>query len=135
VERLATRLRLRRLNVRVDGTQALVQGDAFLLRQALVNMLENAVDFAPVDSTIDLSIERRGASWCVAVADRGPGVADYARERVFERFYSTPRPSGGSRSSGLGLCFVAETAALHAGAARLENRDGGGAVATLTIPA
>ncbi|HEX5648260.1 MAG TPA: two-component system sensor histidine kinase CreC [Steroidobacteraceae bacterium] len=135
VERLATRLTLRRVTVRVDGTQALVPGDPFLLRQALVNMLENAVDFAPEGSTVDLSLERRGACWRVAVADQGPGVPDYARERAFERFYSTPRPGGGSRSSGLGLCFVAETAALHAGQATLENRDGGGAVATLTIPA
>ncbi|HEX6570787.1 MAG TPA: two-component system sensor histidine kinase CreC [Steroidobacteraceae bacterium] len=134
VERLATRLTLRRVTVRVDGTQALVLGDPFLLRQAVVNMLENAIDFAPEGSTVDLSLERRGACWRVAVGDRGPGVPDYARERAFERFYSTPRPGGASRSSGLGLCFVAETAALHAGEATLENRDGGGAVASLTIP-
>ena len=62
------------------------------------------------------------------VVDRGPGVPDYALPRVFERFYSLPRPEGGSRSSGLGLCFVAEVAALHGGAATLDNRDGGGAV-------
>ena len=68
------------------------------------------------------------------VRDRGPGVPDYARERVFERFYSLPRPDGGSRSSGLGLCFVAEVADLHGGRASLDNREGGGAVATLELP-
>jgi two-component system sensor histidine kinase CreC len=68
------------------------------------------------------------------VADRGPGVPDYALPRVFERFYSLSRPDGGSRSSGLGLCFVAEVAALHGGSAGLGNREGGGAVATLEIP-
>jgi len=46
-----------------------------------------------------------------------------------------PRPDGGSRSSGLGLCFVAEVAALHAGTATLGNREGGGAEATLVLPA
>ena len=54
--------------------------------------------------------------------------------RVFERFYSLPRPEGGSRSSGLGLCFVAEVATLHAGRASLDNRDGGGARARLVLP-
>jgi two-component system sensor histidine kinase CreC len=54
--------------------------------------------------------------------------------RVFERFYSLPRPDGGSRSSGLGLCFVAEVAALHDGTVELRNRDGGGAIATLSVP-
>jgi two-component system sensor histidine kinase CreC len=53
---------------------------------------------------------------------------------VFERFYSLPRPGGGSRSSGLGLCFVAEVAALHGGRATLGNREGGGAVARLVLP-
>ena len=77
----------------------------------------------------------RWRHWNVTVADRGPGVPDYALERAFERFYSLPRPGGGSRSSGLGLCFVAEAAALHGGLATLANREGGGAVATLSLPA
>jgi two-component system sensor histidine kinase CreC len=68
------------------------------------------------------------------VSDHGPGVPDYALPRVFERFYSLPRPQGGSRSSGLGLCFVAEVAALHGGQARLANRDEGGARASLVLP-
>jgi two-component system sensor histidine kinase CreC len=61
-------------------------------------------------------------------------VPDYARERVFERFYSLPRPDGGSRSSGLGLPFVAQVAELHGGRAELRGRDGGGTVAALTLP-
>ena len=68
------------------------------------------------------------------IADRGPGVPDYARERVFERFYSLPRPDGVSRSSGLGLPFVAQVAALHKGRVELRERDGGGTVAELYIP-
>jgi two-component system sensor histidine kinase CreC len=82
-----------------------------------------------------MTIARDGARWVVTVLDRGPGVPDYALDRAFERFYSLPRPAGGSRSSGLGLCFVAEAAALHGGEATLANRDGGGAVATLSLPA
>jgi two-component system sensor histidine kinase CreC len=135
VERVAAKLTQRRIATHVEGGAAVVQGDAFLLRQALVNLLDNAADFAPEGSTVTVRIARDGAQWRISVADEGPGVPDYALERAFERFYSLPRPDGGSRSSGLGLCFAAEAAALHGGEARLENRPGGGAVATLLLPA
>jgi two-component system sensor histidine kinase CreC len=134
VQRLAPKLSRRGLSVRVDGSPAVVQGDAFLLRQALVNLLDNAADFAPQDSAVEVAIARAGDHWNVTIADRGSGVPDYALERAFERFYSLPRPGGG-RSSGLGLCFVAEAAALHGGIAGLANREGGGALATLSLPA
>jgi len=134
VQRLAPKLSRRGLSVRVDGSSAVVQGDAFLLRQALVNLLDNAADFAPENSAVEVAIARAGVHWNLSVADRGSGVPDYALERAFERFYSLPRPGGG-RSSGLGLCFVAEAAALHGGTAGLANREGGGVLATLSLPA
>ena len=111
-----------------------VHGDAFLLRQALVNLIDNATDFSPPRGVVELRAEGGGGQVRFEVADRGAGVPEYAIPRVFERFYSLPRPEGGSRSSGLGLCFVAEVAALHDGAVELRNRDGGGAIATLSIP-
>lgn len=114
---------------------AAIHGDAFLLRQALINLIDNAADFSPAGAEIELRISGDGATQRVDVCDRGPGVPDYALSRVFERFYSLPRPQGGSRSSGLGLCFVAEVAALHGGHARLVNREGGGAQASLVLPA
>jgi two-component system sensor histidine kinase CreC len=100
-----------------------------------VNLLDNAADFAPAGSSVDLAIRRDGEHWIVTVCDRGPGVPDFALERAFERFYSLPRPGGGSRSSGLGLCFVAEVAALHGGDASIGNREGGGAAATFSLRA
>ena len=111
-----------------------VEGDPFLLRQAIANLLDNAIDFAPRGSAIEIALRQGDKAVQVCVADRGPGVPDYAIGRVFERFYSLPRPQGRSRSSGLGLCFVAQVAELHDGHAALANRDGGGAVATLDLP-
>jgi two-component system sensor histidine kinase CreC len=111
------------------------RGDAFLLVQALVNLVENASDFAPDASRIQLDAHAEHGAVVLHVRDRGPGIPDYAAERVFERFYSLPRPGGGSRSSGLGLCFVAEVADLHGGDVTLRNRDEGGAEARLVIPA
>jgi len=61
-------------------------------------------------------------------------VPDYAHERVFERFYSLPRPDNGQRSSGLGLPFVREVMRLHGGEATLRNRPEGGAEAVLSLP-
>lgn len=109
-------------------------GDRFLLRQALTNLVDNALAFAPRGSTVQLSLRVEAGQAVLRVLDRGPGVPDYALERVFERFYSLARPDGRARSSGLGLPFVREVARLHGGQARLANRDGGGAEAGLSLP-
>lgn len=135
-ERVATRFEQRglRLEIIEDGTALAVSGDAFLLRQSIVNLLENAADFAPAGSVVEMRVARDGDEAFVEIRDRGPGVPDYALDRVFERFYSLARPEGASRSSGLGLCFVAEAMELHGGRATLANHADGGAVATLHLP-
>ncbi|MGO4551887.1 two-component system sensor histidine kinase CreC [Lysobacter sp. 2RAF19] len=123
------------VEIRLKGGACHVEGDPFLLRQAIVNLLDNAVSFSPTGRGIDVEVASDGQGQClVRVIDAGPGIPDYALPRVFERFYSLPRPEGGSRSSGLGLCFVAEVAALHGGRATLENAPNGGAIATLELP-
>ena len=123
------------IELQVDAPTGLaLDGDGFLLRQALVNLLDNALDFAPHGSTVEARALREGGSLRFEIADRGPGVPDYALPHVFERFYSLPRPDGGSRSSGLGLPFVAQVAALHRGQATLREREGGGTVATFELP-
>ena len=123
------------IGLQVDAADAPgLSGDPFLLRQALVNLLDNALDFAPPGSMVEVRALRDGDAIRFEVADRGPGVPGYARDRVFERFYSLPRPHGGSRSSGLGLPFVAQVAELHGGSAELRERDGGGTIATLLLP-
>jgi two-component system, OmpR family, sensor histidine kinase CreC len=114
--------------------RASLDGDAFLLHRALANLVRNAVDFAPAGSTVTLGIVPQHKRWQLMVRDRGPGLPDYAQGRVFERFYSLPRPDGGRKSTGLGLAFVREVAALHGGSASLANHPDGGALATLTLP-
>ncbi|QDH69720.1 two-component system sensor histidine kinase CreC [Marilutibacter alkalisoli] len=118
----------------VEPSLPAVRGDAFLLRQAVVNLIENAADFAPRGTEVEVAAKRDGEGVRIEVRDRGPGIPGYALDRVFERFYSLARPDGGSRSSGLGLSFVAEVAALHLGRATLANREDGGAVASLRLP-
>ena len=126
----------RDIAVRLDAgvPAARVRGDAFLLRQLLSNLVDNACDFSPPGGAVEVSATVAADRLRIAVADRGPGIPDYALPRVFERFFSLPRPGGRSRSSGLGLAFAAEVAALHGGDVRLENRDGGGTLATVELP-
>ena len=131
---LAPRLERRELSLQVDApASASLRGNAFLLGQAVANLLENAVDFSPVGGLIEVELRQEGERLQLQVRDRGPGVPDFALARVFERFYSLPRPDG-ARSSGIGLSFVREVASLHGGEAKLGNRDGGGAVAALELP-
>ena len=66
--------------------------------------------------------------------DQGQGIPDFARDRIFERFYSLPRAYSGRKSTGLGLTFVREVVHLHKGTISLENQETGGAVATLKLP-
>lgn len=132
-ERLRARSQTLTLHVDADAPSPL--GEAFLLRQALCNLVDNASDFSPKGGVLELRAERVGGAIALRVLDRGSGVPDYAEDRVFERFYSLPRPDGGSRSSGLGLSFVAEVADLHGGRASLHPREGGGTEARIDLPA
>jgi two-component system sensor histidine kinase CreC len=114
--------------------QPTVWGDAFLLRRAVSNLLANALDFAPAGSAVALTLAADARQARVSVRDHGPGIPDYARQRVFEKFYSLARPNGGKKSTGLGLAFVRAIAQQHGGQALLDNAPGGGALATLALP-
>jgi two-component system sensor histidine kinase CreC len=115
-----------------------VPGDRFLLRQAIGNLLDNALQFGPDGGEIALTLQADATDAVLTVRDQGPGIPDFAMERVFERFFSLPRPGGGAKSTGLGLPFVREVAALHRGEVTLANHLIGeavrGAVATLRLP-
>ena len=129
-------LAARQLTVEVSAVdEATVLGDKFLLDQALGNLVDNAIAFSPAGGQLDVAIQQREPrTVALTVADQGAGVPDYALERVFERFYSLPRPATGQKSTGLGLPFVREVAVLHGGEVSLANRPQGGAVATLVLP-
>jgi len=123
--------------LRVNGPGAgsfSVRGERFLLRQAITNLLQNAIDFSPSEGSITLSLSREAGTVTLTVRDEGPGIPEYALPKVFDRFYSLPRPNHGPKSSGLGLPFVREVAHLHGGRVDLVNLPGGGCGATLILP-
>ncbi|SHF73460.1 two-component system, OmpR family, sensor histidine kinase CreC [Microbulbifer donghaiensis] len=108
-------------------------GERFLLRQALANLLDNALDFTPPGGLIRFSAERHGSRVEIGLFNEGAAIPEYALERLTERFYSLPRPDGGRKSTGLGLNFVQEVAALHGGELAVGNVDGG-VLVRLSLP-
>ena len=111
-----------------------IVGDAFLLQRALANLIDNALDFSPPGGTVSVEVIAHARSCDVVVRDAGPGIPEYAEDKVFEKFYSLARPATAKKSTGLGLAFVKEIADLHRGRITLKNRAEGGAVATLSLP-
>jgi two-component system sensor histidine kinase CreC len=116
------------------AANAFVVGDAFLLQRALANLIDNALDFSPPGGAVEIEVVAHARSCDLVVRDRGPGIPEYAEDKVFEKFYSLARPATAKKSTGLGLSFVKEIAELHRGRVTLKNRVGGGAVATLSLP-
>jgi two-component system sensor histidine kinase CreC len=130
----ATRLTAKELRLDTRLAPAEVSGNRFLLRQAVANLIDNAIDFSPAGGALTVELEAADGSARLRIRDRGPGIPDYARPRLFERFYSTPRPDSGERSSGLGLNLVREAARLHGGDIVLDTHPDGGAEARLDLP-
>ena len=113
-----------------------VFGDPTKLHDVLKNLVENAANYAPEDTTIRLSAacgEDNAITICVE--DRGPGIPDIDLSRVFERFYrverSRVRNPGGT---GLGLAIVKHLVGLHEGTVLAENRRDGGSVFSVKLP-
>ncbi|MBF8721024.1 MULTISPECIES: two-component system sensor histidine kinase CreC [Pseudomonas] len=99
--------------------------DPFLMRQALANLLDNALDFTPQGGALLFELAHEGERVALSVFNQGEAIPDYAIGRVSERFYSLPRPGSGRKSTGLGLNFVAEVMQLHGGALEVDNVEGG----------
>lgn len=112
--------------------------------RVLGNLLENALKYAPVDSTVEFTVRREGTQLRFDVADRGPGIAPEVRERVFEPFIRGREASatpdgrdreGGVSGAGLGLAIARGLAVAQGGSLTYAPREGGGSVFTLRLPA
>lgn len=115
-----------RVDAEVHGAPVTVLGDARLLRRLVRNLLENARRHGGA-APIDVELAVNGAQAIVAVRDRGPGVAEAERSRIFEPFYRARGLSEAGGGVGLGLALVARIAQLHDGSVECRAREGGGA--------
>lgn len=107
--------------IRTELDNSRIEGDEFLLAQAIDNLLENAIRFSPVGGEIKVVF----AEGKFSISDEGPGIPDFAQSRVFDRFYSLPDQTTHRKSTGLGLSFVKQIAELHGALISLENNSPG----------
>jgi two-component system sensor histidine kinase KdpD len=99
----------------------------------LTNLLENAAKYSPASAPIQLSA-RRESEWLeISVADRGAGIPESDRARIFEPFYRVPGATADVRGAGLGLSIARRLAVAQGGDLRVEARNGGGSVFTLVL--
>ncbi len=115
--------------------QVSVAGDRLALRQALINLIDNAIKYSPERSHVEVRLRSEAESALIEVIDQGPGIAPEHRERIFERFYridsSRSREMGGT---GLGLSLVKLTVDAHGGRIELDSTVERGSTFRLVLP-
>ena len=114
--------------VRIDAP-AFVRGDRLLLSRAIHNLVLNAREACPTGAPVEIEVAQSEGCVVLDVLDRGAGVPADLQPRLFEPYVSTKR-----RGSGLGLSLIRDIVRQHGGTIRLQNREGGGARATLALP-
>jgi two-component system sensor histidine kinase CreC len=130
--------RPKNIEVRISAPQeaCTVRGDRLLLFQSVRNLLQNSIEFSPASSVIELTATCKNDEIGVQVKDSGTGIPEFAKTRIFEKFYSLERPDTKKKSSGLGLSFVKEVIELHQGTITVEspNQNGSGTTVTVKLP-
>ncbi len=116
----------------------LLRMDGALMEQLFLNLFENIIKYTPPESPVRIAARRIGPDVQVEVADRGPGLDDAELEKAFNLFYQGGASSGHAgvrKGYGLGLAICRAIAQVHGGDIRAENREGGGAVIRVRLPA
>lgn len=114
------------IQVKMDGT---------LMEQAIVNLLDNAVNYSPLESRVNIDVATEAEDLCIHIKDQGPGIPNQHLSRLFERFYrvdkARSRKLGGT---GLGLAIVKHICQVHGGKVTVESEPGKGSTFTIRLP-
>ncbi len=131
---LDQRLNGRGVTVTLAPDLPLVSMDMVLVTQVMVNLLDNALKYSPVESSLEIRARTDKAWLTIEVLDHGPGIPDHDLKRVFDKFYRLPVPEGKGGGTGLGLSICRGIVEAHGGIIWAENRSGGGLRITLRLP-
>ncbi len=117
--------------------ELMIHADRALLKLALANLLSNAIDFSAAKSIIYATLIYDKPNLVFEIQDQGPGIPEFALSKIYDRFFSLPRPDG-RKGSGLGLSLAAQVAKLHGGKVQVTNSPmpglKTGCLASLSIP-
>ena len=124
----------------VEATQPVsVWVDRLVLRQALINVVDNAIKYSTDKATIRVVVSEHQQDATLAVIDTGPGIAPQHRAHVFDRFYrvdtARAREGGGTGGTGLGLSIARWAVEVHGGRIELESEEGQGSTFRMVLPA
>jgi len=123
------------LEITCQPEQLLIEGDDLRLEQVLQNLIQNAIKYSPPGAPVSVHVELQGAHASVAVVDRGIGIPEAARVRLFQRFYRAPNVDERQISGmGIGLFVVKEIVMLHHGTVEVESVEGQGSTFTIRLP-
>ena len=124
-----------RVSINVAPDANMIDADPAKLHDVLRNLIENAVNYSPDGTNVQVDARRRDTSIDIVVSDSGPGIPPADLKRVFERFYRVDKSRSRPGGTGLGLAIVRQLVELHGGTVTADNRFEGGARFTVTLPA
>jgi two-component system phosphate regulon sensor histidine kinase PhoR len=135
VEDFTDRATERALRFVITGQSAHVFADATRIQQAFSNLIDNAIKYGGMETTIDIDVQSRDDHAVVRITDHGEGVAPEERERIFRRFYRVDKSrSQEIAGTGLGLAITKHLVLLHHGTIDVESEPGKGATFVVTLP-
>jgi len=109
-------------------------GDRLMVRQALINLVDNAIKFAPASTVVAIRVADSAADATIDVIDRGPGIAAAEREHIFDRFFRASSARGEVAGTGLGLSIAKSAVETSGGTLTLEQTDEHGSTFRIRLP-
>ena len=135
IQEFAPALKDRRVAVSVGQDLPAAEGDVELVEQVLKQFLENALKYSPEGSPVAISAELKGGKIVIGVGDRGPGIEENERARIFERFYRGRQHRFSTRGTGMGLAIAKGIVEAHGERIWVESEPGQGAVFYFSLAA
>ncbi|TDU28848.1 two-component system sensor histidine kinase KdpD [Panacagrimonas perspica] len=133
--RVERQLAGRTLDITIASELPLIRVDAVLIEQVLVNLLDNAMKYSPTDSPVRVECRAEKGDVRISVIDRGPGIPEADREKVFDMFYRVKQGDGRAAGTGLGLAICRGIVAAHGGTIRVSaGTDGQGTRMEVRLP-
>lgn len=136
LDRLDSLLGSRMIQAEISETLPMVPMDDLLIEQVLTNLIENALRYTPEGSPIDIRVFQEGKSVTVEILDRGPGIPDCDKRKIFEKYFRSGHQKAlqDVLGTGLGLAICAGIIKAHQGHIGVKDRDGGGSIFYFSLP-